>query len=173
MNAPSPYQLEQAMSVLLSVRQRLLEEDPDIADDERLMTDMLEGETGDAMEVLHRMVRAALHAKSMSEAAKLRAADIITRADRYAKRDSAIRGAVFAAMDALGLKKLEAPDFTTGISAGTASVIITDEAALPNEFMRVHREPNKTAIGAALKGGAEVPGAELSNGLPRLTVRTK
>lgn len=173
MSAPSPFRLEQAMSVLMSVRSRLLEDDPDLADDERLMADMLEGETGDAMEVLHRMVRASMHAKSMAEAAKQRAADIAARAERYARRDAALRGGVFAAMDALGLRKLEAEDFTAGISAGTPSVVIADETALPDEFMRVEKAPNKTAISAALKGGATVPGAFLSNGLPRLSVRTK
>jgi hypothetical protein len=173
MSAPTPYALEQAMSVLMAVRSRLLEDDPDLADDERLMADMLEGESDDALEVLHRMVRASLHAKSMAEAAKQRAADMDARAARYARRDAALRGGVFAAMDALQLRKLEQPDFTAGVSAGTVAVVITDETALPDEFMRVEKSPNKTAIGAALKGGATVPGAELSNGLPRLSVRVK
>lgn len=173
MNGPSPFQLEQAMSVLMAVRSRLLEDDPDLADDERLMADMLEGETGDAMEVLHRMVRASLHAKSMAEAAKLRAADIAARAERYARRDAALRGGVFAAMDALQLRKIEQPDFTAGISAGTAGVVITDETVLPEAFVRTKREPDKATIAAALKAGDAVPGAELGNGPPRLTVRTK
>lgn len=161
------------MSVLMSVRARLLEDDPDLADDEKLLIDCLEGETGDAIEVLHRMVRASLHAKSMAEAARQRSADITARAERYARRDAALRRAVFAAMDAIGMRKMEQPDFSVGISAGTASVVITDETQLPEAFMRVEKSPNKTAIGAALKGGASVPGAELSNGLPRLNVRTK
>ncbi len=170
---PTAWQLEQAMACLMAVRSRLLEEDPDLADDERLMADMLEGESGDALEVLHRMVRASLHAKSMAEAAKQRAADITARAARYAKREGDLRGGVFAAMEALGMRKLEAPDFTASVSAGAASVVITDEDQLPDAFVRITRSPDKAAIGAAIKVGDTVSGAEISNGLPRLTVRTK
>lgn len=39
------------------------------------------------------------------------------------------------------------------------SVEILDEEALPDEFFRVKREPNKTAIKEAIKGGAAVEGA--------------
>lgn len=173
MSAPSPYAMEQAMSVLLSVRARLLEDDPDLASDERLMADMLEGETDGALEVIHRYVRAALHAASLAEAAKKRAADIASRAARYAKREGDLRGGVFAAMEALGLRKIEQPDFTASVSVGASSVVITDEDALPDAFVRITRTPDKTAIGQAIKTGQTVHGAEISNGLPRLTVRVR
>ena len=173
MNAPSPYAIEQAMSVLMAVRQRLLEEDPDIASDEKLFSDMLDGESGDAMQVIHRMVRAALHASSMSTAAKIRAQDMQERSRRYANREDALRGAVMAAMEALGTKKIEEPDFTAGISAGTRAVQIIDADKLPDAFVAVERKPDKTLIGAALKAGETVAGAELSNASPRLTIRAK
>lgn len=173
MNAPSPYALEQAMSVLMAVRQRLLEEDPDIAGDERLFADMLDGESGDAMQVIHRMVRATLHANSMAIAAKIRAQDIQERSKRYANREEALRAAVMAAMEALSLRRIEEPDFTVGISAGTSSVQITDVDALPDAFVAIERKPDKSTIGAALKAGQEVAGATLSNATPRLTIRAR
>jgi hypothetical protein len=52
-------------------------------------------------------------------------------------------------------------------------VVITDPEAIPGAFMRVRREPDKTAIGAAIASGADIPGAEMRNGLPALTIRTK
>jgi len=161
------------MSALLAVRQRLLQDDPDLADDEQLFSDMLEGEGGDAMEVLHRVLRASIAAKDMAEAADSRAIEIAARRDRYRRRAEALRGAAFAALDALGIKKLELPDLTASVRAGQPVVVITDEAALPEVCIRVTREPDKALIAAALKGGREVPGAELSNSSPSLTVRTR
>ena len=40
-------------------------------------------------------------------------------------------------------------------------VIITDEALVPDEMYRVKREPDKTAIKAAIKEGNEISGAAL------------
>jgi hypothetical protein len=172
-DAPSSYRMEQAMSVLLAVRQRLLQDDPDLADDERLFADMLEGESGDAMEVLDRVLRAAVYAKTMAKAAKERAAEIGERAARYERREASLRGAAFAVLDALGLPKRELPDLTASIRAGQPAVVITDETALPEVFVRVKREPDKTLIGAALRAGREVPGAVMNNSMPTLTVRVK
>ena len=172
-DAPSAYRMEQAMSALLAVRQRLLQDDPDLADDEKLFSDMLEGEGGDALEVLHRVLRASIAAKDMAEAADARASDIAARRDRYRRRAEALRGAAFAALDALGIKKLELPDLTASIAAGRQAVVVVDDAALPAQFVRVSRSPDKAALLQALKAGEDVSGATLSNSLPSLIVRTR
>ena len=49
----------------------------------------------------------------------------------------------------------------------------TDAAAVPDDFVRIRREPDKTAIGAALASGADVPGATMANGMPQLRILTK
>lgn len=173
MNTPSPFALERAMSILMAVREKLLVEDPTIQEDERLFSDMLEGQSGDAMDVLDRMVRAAQHASSMATAAKIRAQDMMERSKRYANREDTLRGVIMAAMEALNMKRREMPDFTVGVSAGTQSVQITDVEKLPDEFVAIERKPDKTAIGAALKAGKEIEGATLSNAAARLTIRSK
>lgn len=43
----------------------------------------------------------------------------------------------------------------------SASVKITDDAVLPEEYWRVTREPSKSAISEAIKAGTTVPGAEI------------
>lgn len=43
----------------------------------------------------------------------------------------------------------------------TTAVLITDEAALPEDMVRVTIEPNKTAIKDAIKTGKTVPGAQM------------
>jgi phage host-nuclease inhibitor protein Gam len=59
------------------------------------------------------------------------------------------------------------------IQDGRAGVVITDPQAVPDQFVRIKREPDKTAIGAALASGNAVPGADMRNGAPSLTIRTK
>lgn len=45
----------------------------------------------------------------------------------------------------------------------STKVNVLDESVIPTEYMteKVTREPNKTAIGAAIKAGMEIPGCEL------------
>lgn len=172
-SGPSPYQLEQALAALLATRQRLLVEDPEIENDERLFADMLEGESGDAMEMLDGVLRAAVQADSMAAAAEARATDLEARRDRYRNRAKVLRGAAFAAMDALGMRKRELPDLTASIAVGRPSVLITEESAIPDQYIRVSRSPDKSALLQALKAGGDVPGVTLNNSLPSLQVRTK
>lgn len=170
---PSAWRMEQAMSVLQATAARLRTEDPDIAEDERLFADMLEGEGGDAMDVLDRVIRASIVAASFAEEAKARAAAVAERSARYKARADALRGCAFAALTALEMSKLERPDFTASVRAGRAAVFVEDEGAIPDAFVCVTRTPDKTLIGAALRAGQLVPGASMLDGIPSLAVRTR
>lgn len=166
----SVYQLEQAMAALISARARLIDEDPELARDEAALTGCLQGE---GLDLLDNVLRASIHARGMAEAAETLAKAINARRDRYKARAEALRQAAFAAMDALGMTRRELPDMTVTIAAGKPGVVITDEALIPDDLIRVTRAPDRTAIRAALDQGAEVPGATLANGLPTMTVRTR
>ena len=173
MIAPSAWQIEQAMSALMSGRAALIANDPDLAADEAAMSDALRAETEDVFALLHRMLRASVAARSMADAAEEMAANIIARRDRYKRRADALRSAVFAAMDALGIPKIELPDLTASIARGKPAALITDEAALPEEYWRTTRAVNKSAVNDAIKNGVVVPGVEMTNAIPSLQVRTK
>jgi hypothetical protein len=173
MSAPSAWQIEQAMSALMSGRAALLANDPDLAADEAAMSDALRAETDDVFTLLHRMLRASVAARSMADAAEEMAANITARRDRYKRRADALRSTVFAAMDALGIPKIELPDLTASIARGKPAALITDEAALPDEYWRTTRAVNKAAINDAIKQGVVIPGVEMSNAIPSLQVRTK
>ena len=172
-HTPSSFQLERAMGILMDVRNKLLTEDPSIADDERLLQDCLEGESGNAMDVIDNMVRAALHAESMAEAAKARADELTERSRRYANRKNMLRITILQAMEALDLRRRERPDFTVSIATGQQSVKITDAKLLPDRCVAIERTPIKSLISPVLEAGEEVPGAVLSNASPILTIRTK
>ena len=75
-------------------------------------------------------------------------------------------------MEETGLGKVPAPDFTATLSRGRARVLILDPKAIPIKYLRPREpEPDKGAIGDALRDGKQIDGAELTNSGMTLTVR--
>lgn len=173
MTAPTGYQIERAMSAWMSARASLLTEDADLAKDEAALSAVLGSAEGDVRDILTRLLRGAKHAKSMADAADAMISDLDARRHRYKRRYDAMRSTAFAIMQELGETRFELPDLTASIAKGRPSVVITDEAAIPDEYMRVSRAPDKSALMENLKVGEIIPGAELSNSPPTLQVRSK
>jgi hypothetical protein len=162
------------MAVLLDARDRLVAQDPELVEDEARLADWLASDptTCDAMDVLHQVLRLSIHCKDMADAADRRAREIMARRDRYNARLLLLREAACRAMEALGSKRIELPDLTASVRPGMPELIL-DQAQLPDECLRIKREPDKTRIRALLEDGANVPGAVLGNAAPVLTVRTR
>lgn len=173
--APSGYVVEQVMSAWQAARSRLLDEDPTLEHDEAALTEILGPKEGDVRDVLGRVLRAAVHADSMADAASERIETIQARFRRYQTRSQNLRALGFAILDALGERKCEMADLTAMVRAGREQVIITDLAAVPDIYVEevVTRKPDKATLLSVLKSGAAIPGCEHANGLPSLTIRTK
>lgn len=74
-------------------------------------------------------------------------------------------------MDVCGIQRVKAATFTITLSDGQDSVVIEDEAAIPDTYMRVKREPNKAAIlDAYVQTGECVPGTRIERGT-RLVIK--
>ena len=169
--APNAWRLQQVMSVAMSARDRLLAEQPDLATDEDALIAALGAEGVEAEDLIDRMIRAALEAEANEAAVDARMAQLQTRAVRYAKQAEAWRGAAFAAMDVLGITKRKTPEFSASVRAARPGVVITDEAALPDKYIRITRTPDKAKLRDELAAGVVIPGAELANGTPSLSIR--
>lgn len=63
-------------------------------------------------------------------------------------------------MRAMGRTKFSSPKVQISFRSA-ASVKITDETLIPDEFWRVSKEPKKDDIKTAIKAGVEVAGAEI------------
>lgn len=76
-------------------------------------------------------------------------------------------------MEATGISKIQCPLFSITLVAGRESVAISDESAIPDEFMRVKTDisPDKNAIAKALKDGKEVTGASLQRGQSSIKIK--
>lgn len=145
---------------------------PELAEDDILRSDMIEGET-DAFEFLSVIVARINDAAALAGGTATVIADLQCRLDRFERRQRSLRELAFAVMTAADLRKAELPAATLSIRNGTPKVLITDEHALRPEFLRVKTEPDKTKIKEALANGAVIEGATLSNAEPVLSIRTK
>lgn len=69
-------------------------------------------------------------------------------------------------MEATGIKKIKCPLFSITLVEGRDSVAISNEDAIPQEYLNVKTTitPDKVAIAKALKDGVEIAGASLQKG---------
>ena len=153
------------------LRRHLIETYPDI-DDETLF-DTLEGAT-DLNEAVGAIVRSALDDESLAEALKARVEGMRERHSRMRHTASQKRLAALEAMEQVDLRKIVEPDLTISVRLGSPGVVVTCEAEIPDSYT-VPQAPkiDRRKILDALKGGADVPGAVLSNIQNTLSVRTK
>lgn len=149
----------------------LLLEYPDLADDEVLRADMVEGST-ELSDFLRRLERDRqeneAHATALDEVIRT----MKLRKCRMERRDEAMRALALKLLFAVDQNKLTLPEATYSIRTVPRSVLITDEDALPDCACTFVRKPNKTAIKEMLEV-APVPGATMSNGGRTLSIRTK
>ena len=77
-------------------------------------------------------------------------------------------------MTEVGLNKLEQPDFTASAGAGSPALVVIAEEHIPEAYW-LPQPPklDRQSFSAELKRGAEIPGAQMSNPKPVLSVRTK
>lgn len=148
----------------------LLAEYPQLADDEELFRDTLEGNTR-FNEIMDRLLSEMRDNETLAEATAQRIGKIRERQTRLTHRVQFYRGLMHRLLTLTGLKSVALAEAKVSVVNSPDKVIITDESAIPDELMKIVREPNKTAIKNALKSGTYVPGATLSNGGTTISVR--
>lgn len=151
---------------------RLLEEYPELAEDETLRADMIEGSTA-AYDVLDRILTKYREAEADERAIEERINGLAARSAAADKRAAAMRRLALRLMTAGDLKSVKLPEGTLSRVKGRESVEVTDEASLPEWafLVKVDKRPSKTAIKQALDAGIDVPGAQRTTGDETLQVR--
>jgi hypothetical protein len=153
------------------LREKLLESFPGI--DDETIRDTLEGIT-DLHEMVAEIIRSALIDEALQAGLKSRLEDMRRRLSRLEERCAKKRQLALDAMSEVGLKKLEQPDFTASARSGSPSLVIVAEEAIPSPYWVPQRPKlDRQTLLAELKRGGEIPGTQLSNPRPTLSVRTK
>ena len=146
---------------------------PDLADDDVLRADMLDGAT-DIREVVGGLARMLGEIKSLAGGLHSYIVDLTERRARYGRRQEFVRDLIFKIMESANLKKLELPDATLSMRNNPPHVVgDADPMFLADSLCIIKRTPNRTAIKEALEAGQEVPGFALSNAAPSLMVKVK
>lgn len=143
---------------------------PELADDDTLRADVLEGETN-FHAVLTRLVNGERDADSLAKAVAGRISDLQARKSRSERRKEALRGLMFRLLKAAGVPRVPLAEATISIGKKAASVEIVDEALLPSSVVKITTSPDKKAIAELLKTGADVPGAKMGEAGEQLSVR--
>ena len=153
------------------LKQSLLAQYPDA--DEDTLLDSLEGIT-DLQEMIAAVIRSALVDEALHSGLRGRMEDMKKRLSRFELRAGKKRELALHAMTEAGLSRLEQPDFTASARAGFPALVVIAEDQIPSDYW-VPQPPrlDRQSILAELKRGAEVPGAQMNNPKPVLSVRTK
>lgn len=142
-----------------------------LEDDERAYLDTLEGES-DLFEWVRRLLGKIEEDEGNVAALKEQIADRNARKGRAEHRIETTREALKALLDCARLDKLVLPEATLSIRDVAPKAVVTDEAAVPDEYCRIVRKPDMAAIKAALDTGP-IEGVSLDNGGVSLTIRRK
>lgn len=146
---------------------------PEMVDDDEAWLMSLESETG-TNDFLTDIVRRIEDTKALVVGTKDRFEDLKARKERFEHRIEVLRELAFKVMHAADLAKLELPEATLSLRAGTPQLVgDADPKDLPDELCKISRDLNRTAIKDALKTGQTIPGFQLSNATPSLSIRIK
>lgn len=150
----------------------LLNDYPELAEDEVLRADVIEGET-DLTKIVARAFNARQEAETMAEAIKLREKELAERRSRYERSSGAMKRLIQTLMECAHQDKITLPEATLSVTKPRESVNVIDVDQLPQGFFKTIRQADKKALNDALMAGETIPGAELALGDSGLMVRTK
>ncbi len=142
-------------------------------DDERLFSDMMEGES-DLHKLVNRLHDGIATDTGMVAGIKMRQGDLADRKARIEARIEAQRGAVISLLQAGRVNKVELPEATYSLRDGKPKLSVLDDAAVPAEYQRTKVETDKTAINEAFADASELPNwLSRTAASPVLTIRNK
>ena len=151
--------------------QQLLETSDDITPE--MIADTMEGIE---MALADKLDAAYIHVRNLDGLAKTcdeEAKRLAERKKSFENRAKSIKQYVLNCLITAGLDKLKTTTNTFTARKGVASVIIDNEALLPDEMVAVQTliAPDKKAIKEAIENGVDIPGAHIEIGARSLQVR--
>ena len=151
---------------------RLIDAYPDLAADEILRADMIDGET-DAVKIIETALAERLDAVAIAEAIKARETDLAARRERFERKAEAMRSLISSIMKAAKQSRMQLAEATISVTRPSVSVGIADVDELPQGFFRTVRQADKAAIRRAIENGETVPGAFLVTGSEGLRIQNR
>lgn len=145
---------------------------PELADDEQLLLDTLEGETN-LLDIASSLVRLKGETDVQSVGLKQWIGELSERKARVERKSDGLKKLIQSLMDAAGVEKLPLTEATVFKTKGRFKVDVKDVKVLPQGFYTLERKADTAAIKTALENSEDVPGASLIQGPDSLTIRIK
>ena len=148
---------------------RLLADNPELADDPILRADMIEGET-DALAIVEKLAKAIAQRQSYADSDRATAQEFAEVARRHEAAADRMRGVILDLMLAADMSKLRLPSGgLVSIGQSKPSPIVQDAAQVPEQLCTV--SPSLSAIRAYIANeGVTPPGVVMSNGAPFIRI---
>lgn len=147
------------------LRRRLIEADPEI--DEISLLNM-----GNLHDAIIATVRSALEDEDAASRLRGKMDAMEEGLRRIERRAQGKRNMALAAMAEAGLEHLEAAGVRISVRRAPPPLVVSDEELVPEAFRTERRAPfDYQRIREALEAGADVPGAQLADPEPYLSVR--
>jgi hypothetical protein len=139
-------------------------------DDPDFIRDGIEGETS-VFEMIDALVANDGEDDALIEAATAYIDKLRGRLSRIKARKETRRALIGLALELAETKKRETPAGTVSLRKVAPTAILIEEAEIPSEFWEAQPPKlDKKALTDALKSGATVPGAKLSNGFVTVSI---
>jgi len=146
---------------------------PEIAQDEILRADMLDGETS-ISDVMTDLIRMGEDARALRDATKDQLANLKARGERFERRVEFSRALMMSILNAADLRRFELPEATIFMRNNPQQIVgELDGDKLPDGLVKIERKPDRVKIKEALKAGQVLPGLALSNSPPSIVVTVK
>jgi hypothetical protein len=145
---------------------------PELLEDEVLREDMIEGQTS-TFEFLSGILNKIDYVDALAAGAAKKIEELKERKARLERSEYALRSLIQKIMNIADLRKVVLAEATISISAGQQKVIGEGVDGLPDECVRIKKEPDRMKIKTLLLAKETVPGYVLSNAEPVLRILVK
>lgn len=154
------------------VIQKLLADYPELAEDEELLKDMIDGES-DFTKVIERLVAEYAEASDFASVIKEREKALTERRGRYEAKADAMKALMLQLMQQSQQTKVTLYEATVSVLKPRASVRVDDVNVLTQPYFKLERSADKKRIREDLENGLTVEGASLEYGEAGLSIRTR
>lgn len=163
-----------ALYVLAQEYRAAAEQLADLDLDPQTVSDTLESMGGDLEVKAKNTALVIRNIEATADAIKAAEQEMSKRRKAMENRAAALTQYLLDSMQFAGIQKIESPHLCLTIKKNPAAVVIDGVDLIPSEFMKTPEPPppapDKKAIAEAIKGGKEVPGAHLVQGV-RLEIK--
>lgn len=141
--------------------------------DPEAIADTLEGMEGELTDKIEQLLAICKNESGYAARLKEEAKSLNERAAAIVNKVENIQAYIANSLSTAGLKKVRAGLHQVTVRAPIKSVEITDEGALPPEYVEYETsvKADKLAIKHQLEAGHDVPGAKLKTGKPSLLIK--